>query len=389
MRFTSLWLCGAAPAGEAQGRKQARNRSKIGILMKSYPVSIVAALGSSLTRITGISVLAICFLITVDDAAASNFIFTRAPFTSAHASTIVELSDGDLLAAWFGGSAEGRPDVAIWSSRKGNGAWSRPAVLVRERAIACYNPVLFYTRDGRLWLYYKFGPSPSQWSAGRRWSADDGKTWSPVEHLPAGLYGPIRAKPLVLPDGTVVSGSSVESYGSWAVWIERSTDNAQTWTRIGPITVPRTAPATVESGQAYGIIQPTVIDLGSGHLRLYARSTSQIARICVSDSTDNGLTWTAARPLEVPNPNAGIDIVRVPDGRLILVFNDSTSARTPLSLASSEDGEHFKVIRTIENGPGEYSYPALLQARNGDLLLTYTWNRKRIGFARFRVPLSH
>ena len=172
------------------------------------------------------------------------FIYTEAPFPSAHASTIVELKNGDLLSAWFGGSAEGKPDVAIWSSRRADGQWTPPLELVREPNIACYNPVFFHSADGKLWLYYKFGPHPSSWSAGRRFSTDEGLTWSPVEHLPAGIYGPIRAKPLVLNDGTIVSGSSVESYHSWALWIERSTDNAQTWTRIGPIVAPpsRTQP---------------------------------------------------------------------------------------------------------------------------------------------------
>jgi predicted neuraminidase len=312
-------------------------------------------------------------------AGTSAFIFENAPFPSAHASTVVELPNGDVLAAWFGGTAEGKPDVAIWFSLQAHGSWSAPSVLVREPHVPCYNPVLFFTHDGRLWLYYKFGPSPSEWTAGRRWSDDDGKTWSAVEHLPAGLYGPIRAKPLVLPDGVVVSGSSVESYGSWAAWIERSTDNAKTWFRIGPITPSASAPA---GPGEYGIIQPTVIDLGNGKLRLYARSTSQIGRICVSDSTDNGLTWTAARPLDVPNPNSGIDIVRLPDGRFVLAYNNTLVGRTPLNLAISRDGEHFQSFRTIASGPGEYSYPALITARNGDLLLTYTWKRERIRFVR-------
>ena len=69
------------------------------------------------------------------------------------------------------------------------------------------------------------------------WSTDEGKTWSKPERLPAGLLGPIRAKPLVLADGTIVSGSSVEAYKTWAAWIERSTDNGATWKKIGPITV--------------------------------------------------------------------------------------------------------------------------------------------------------
>ncbi len=324
--------------------------------------------------------LAVCGVL--QGAAVSEFIFTSAPFASSHASNIVELRNGDFFASWFGGSAEGRPDVAIWGARLAKGKWSAPFELVREPDIACYNPVMFHTRDGRLWFYYKFGSKPSSWTAGRRWSDDEGKTWSPVEHLPAGLYGPIRAKPLVLPDGTVVSGSSVESYHSWAVWIERSTDNGETFKRIGPITVPRNTP----DSSTYGIIQPSVISFGHGRLRLYARSTSQIGRVCVADSFDNGLTWTVARPLAVPNPNSGIDVVRLRDGRIVLVYNNTTTGRTPLNLAVSEDGEHFRMFKTLEDSPGEYSYPAMIQGRDGDLRITYTWQRKRIRYLRF--PLA-
>ncbi len=306
----------------------------------------------------------------------AQFIFNQAPFRSAHASNIVELRDGDYLATWFGGSAEGNPDVAIWYSRHTSGRWSAPAVLVREPHIACYNPVVFYSKNGRLWFYYKFGPKPSDWTAGRRFSDDDGRTWSPVEHLPAGLYGPIRTKPLVLPNGIIVSGTSVESYLAWACWIERSTDNGQTWARIGPIAAP----------SPYGLIQPSVLQLKGNHLRLYARATKQIGRICIADSFDAGLTWTPAHPLDIPNPNSGIDAVKLRDGRIVLAYNNTSTARTPLNLAVSRDGEHFKMFSTLESGPGEFSYPSLTQAKNGNLLLTYTWNRKRIRFAE--IPLS-
>ncbi len=126
-------------------------------------------------------------------------IFTAAPFPSCHASTVVELRNGDWMAAWFGGSAEGRPDVAIWGARHTRAGWSAPALLVREPEIASWNPVLFYTRDGTLWLYYKFGPVAAGWTGSRMRSTDDGRTWSAPEHLPAGILGPIRAKPTSLP----------------------------------------------------------------------------------------------------------------------------------------------------------------------------------------------
>ena len=315
------------------------------------------------------------FLCLLTNLAAAEFIYTEAPFPSAHASNIVELHNGDLIASWFGGSAEGKPDVAIWTSRRTSAGWSAPVELAREPQIACYNPVMFHTRDGRLWFYYKFGPHPSSWSAARRYSDDEGKTWSPIEHLPAGIYGPIRAKPLVMADGTVVSGTSVESYKAWACWIERSTDNGKTWTRIGPIEAPLD-----------GIIQPSVISLGGSRLRLYARSTQQIGKIMTATSNDAGLTWSLAHTIDAPNPNSGIDAVSLTDGRIVLVYNETPKGRTPLNLAVSKDGEHFQMFRTLESDPGEYSYPALIQGRGGDLHLTYTWNRNRIKYVQ--IPLS-
>jgi predicted neuraminidase len=321
------------------------------------------------------------------------FIFTSAPFPSAHASTIVELPNGDLLAAWFGGAAEGAPDTAIWASRRTANQWSAPYLLVREPNVPCWNPVLFHSSDGKLWLYYKFGPNARTWTGARLVSNDEAHTWSPPEHLPAGLLGPIKDKPLVLHDGTIVSGTSVESYSSWAVWIDRSTDNGKTWTKIGPITVPsQLAPSPQPSQpnqaeQVSGIIQPTIVPLGNKHLRLYARSTSDIGRICAADSFDDGLTWTQAHPTDLPNPNSGIDAVALRDGRVVLIYNNSTQGRTPLNLAVSADGEYFKIFATLEDQPGEYSYPAIIQGKAGELDMTYTWNRKRIRFAT--MPLTN
>ncbi|MDQ6758700.1 MAG: exo-alpha-sialidase [Acidobacteriota bacterium] len=346
------------------------------------------------------SVMLLCLAATVLRAdAKTEFIFSTAPFASCHASTVVELRNGDVMSAWFGGSGEGNPDVAIWAARRSGDMWSAPIEVVREPNIAAYNPVLFYTKDQRLWLYYKFGAHPMSWSAGRRWSGDDGKTWSQVEHLPAGLYGPVRAKPLVMADGTIVSGTSVESFRSWAAWIERSTDNGLTWTKFGPITVePKTAapagggdappdvPGSNDWKYTEGIIQPSVVSLGGKKLRLYARSTSRTGKICVADSSDAGVTWTQARPIDVPNPNSGIDAVALQDGRVVLIYNNTPRGRSPLNLAVSKDGEHFRMFHTLEDTPGEYSYPAMVQAKNGDLLITYTWQRKRIRFVRY--PLS-
>jgi predicted neuraminidase len=330
-----------------------------------------------------------------------------------HASTVVELQGGDVLAAWFGGAREGASDVVIWSARLHDGRWSTPSALVDEHGVACWNPVLFHTKDGRLWLYYKFGRSPSTWMGARRWSRDEGRTWSVTERLPEGVLGPIRAKPLVLPDGTVVSGSSVEKDVHWTVWVERSVDGGETFTKFGPIALAEaldvpdagaiaagkeTGPPVSDAEEGVktrlyppgpvtvGVIQPTIVALSGTHLRLYARSKTKAARIAVADSLDAGETWTQARLMALPNPSAGIDAVRLRDGRIVMVFNDSYNKRTPLSLGVSEDGEHFRVFKTLEDGAGQFSYPAMVQAKNGDLLITYSWRRQTIKFVR--VPVA-
>lgn len=298
------------------------------------------------------------------------FVFENAPFASCHASTLVETENGDLLVAWFGGSAEGNSDVAIWMSRSSRNAWSKPLRLISEPGVATYNPVLFRTLDNLLWLSYKFGPSPTSWTGAYLTSSDDGQTWSKPIHLPAGLYGPIKNKPLILSNGTIVAGTSVESYHSWSCWVERSTDHARTWSRHGPITVP---------GIEYGIIQPAIVPISSHRLRMFVRATEQIGRICYADSNDDGISWTSAKLTSLPNPNSGIDAVRLKDDRLLLVYNHTQSGRTPLNVAVSEDdGNNWKDFLTLESRPGEYSYPAIIQASDGKIHVTYTYLRKKI-----------
>jgi len=71
---------------------------------------------------------------------------------------------------------------------------------------------------------------------------------------------------------------------------------------------------------------------------------------------------------------------------VVLIFNNTTEGRAPLNLAVSTDAEHFRIFQTLEDGPGEFSYPSMIQGRDGGLYMTYTWNRKRIRYAR--LPLA-
>jgi predicted neuraminidase len=98
-----------------------------------------------------------------------------------------------------------------------------------------------------------------------------------------------------------------------------------------------------------------------------------------SASADGGRTWTPARPTRLPNPNSGIDAVRLSDGRLILIYNHLSEGRNAIHLAVSRDeGETWAPPHVLEEGPGEYSYPAVVQSMDGAVHVTYTWRRTRI-----------
>jgi predicted neuraminidase len=299
----------------------------------------------------------------------SEFIFTHAPFAQCHASTLVELPDGDLLAAWFGGAREGSPSVAIWGAIRHDGKWSAPRVLARKPGIPCWNPVLFTARDGTVWLFFKYGSSPKTWKGAYRTSRD-GVQWSDIRYLPNGILGPAKDKPVTLADGTILAGTSVETAWSWTCWVDRSTSDGDTWQIVGPIKFP---------GWHHGIIQPTIWQMKNGDERMLMRSSKDIGWITESTSSDDGEKWSTPIDTSLPNPNSGIDAVKLRDGAVALAYNNTRRDRSPLNLAFSfDDGNTWTAPLTIESGSGEYSYPAIIQTRDGKIHITYTWHRLRI-----------
>jgi predicted neuraminidase len=299
----------------------------------------------------------------------SEFIFETAPFPQCHASTIVETATG-LVAAWFGGTREKDRDVGIWMSRDGEGGWSAPVEVATGgqsdgTRLPCWNPVLFQPKTGPLLLFYKVGPSPSTWWGMLRTSADNGQTWSEARRLPDGILGPIKNKPVQLASGDILSPTSTEHEG-WRVHFERSADNGATWTATGP----------VNDGKTIGAIQPSILQHKDGKLQAVGRT--QQGKIFTMSSDDQGRTWGPMSLTDLPNPNSGIDAVTLADGRFALVYNHAPKGRTPLNIAVSTDGEQWRNVLTLENEPGEYSYPAVIQSRDGLLHITYTWKRTRI-----------
>lgn len=300
----------------------------------------------------------------------SEFLFTTAPFPSCHASTIVETSQHTLLAAWFGGKREGTDDVKIWVSRYEHGGWTPPAMAatgVDESGLpaACYNPVLFQPKSAPLLLFYKVGHKPAAWRGYVSKSADDGRTWSPGRLLPTGYFGPDKDKPMQLADGTILCGSSGEADG-WQVHFEFTDPNASQWRKT----------RTLNDPSIVGAIQPTMLPLGGN--RILAIGRTDQGHVFSMTSGDAGQTWSPMRLLDLPNPNAGIDAIRLTDGRFLLVYNPSTKSRRPISIALSDDGEHWRRVLDMETGASQYSYPAVIQSSDGIVHIVYTWRRKRI-----------
>ncbi|MCU0407952.1 MAG: exo-alpha-sialidase, partial [Bacteroidales bacterium] len=277
------------------------------------------------------------------------------PFPSCHASTIEEIPGG-LIASWFGGTAERNPDVGIWTSRFTGGKWSAPVEVangVRDGGrYPTWNPVLF--NSGRqLLLFYKVGPSPSTWWGELLRSDDNGNSWSKSERLPDSILGPIKNKPLLLSDGTLICPSSSEDKG-WRVHMEYTDRHATSWTKSAYL-----------NGKEVRVIQPSILLHGQGKLQMLCRSGSSV--ILTSFSEDYGRSWTPMVSSGLPNPNSGIDAVTLADGRQLLVYNHLKKGRNVLNLAVSADGKTWKEAAVFENdSPGsEFSYPAIIQAADG------------------------
>ena len=302
------------------------------------------------------------------------------PTPECHASTIVETASG-MVAAWFGGKHEKNPDVGIWVARRVDGKWTRPTEVFNgvqspETRYPCWNPVLFNPRNGPLMLFYKVGPSPSQWWGMLSTSDDDGKSWSEPRKLGEDdkigqLLGPVKNKPVQLADGSILCPSSSEHQG-WRVHFERTTDLGKTWQVIGPI----------NDGKQYGAIQPSILNYGGGKMQVLCRSRQSV--ITQSWSEDGGKTWGAMTATALPNPNAGTDAVTLQDGRQLLVYNHTTrggafpSGRNMLNVAVSRDGKQWETVLTLEKQKGEYSYPAVIQAADGKVHITYTYRRNSV-----------
>jgi alpha-L-rhamnosidase len=134
--------------------------------------------------------------------------------------------------------------------------------------------------------------------------------------------------------------------------------------------------ASLNDGKKFSAIQPTILDWPGAKIQLLCRTRQKVVSQLWSE--DDGKSWSAMEATELPNPSAGIDALLLRDGRALLIYNHTERGRSPLNLATSKDGRHWQQVLALETEPGEFSYPALIQTKDGRVHATYTWNRKRI-----------
>ena len=318
----------------------------------------------------------------------------NAPFQSCHASNVAALKDGSIFSVWFAGSKEGADDVNIWGARRQNEAWSRPQIIAQQENLPLWNPVLFVRSDGIVLLFYKAGREISSWQTQIMISRDCCKSWSePQKMVPGdqGGRGPVRNKVITLFNGRWLAPASLEN-GEWRCFADRSDDGGATWQKSNDVFADlhseksinpdfKDIPVSEQSYSGRGVIQPTLWESQPGQVHMFMRSSEGC--IFRSDSTDNGTSWCKGYATALPNNNSGIDLVRISDGRLFLVSNPIATnwgPRCPLTLSCSEDnGISWHDVLTLDEEPGEYSYPSIVFSENS-LLITYTYKREDIAF---------
>ena len=308
---------------------------------------------------------------------------------SCHASTVLPLPDGNVVAAWFGGTKEGNDDVKIWVSVREKGKWAEPySIAVKGESMPHWNPVLFLRENGEIILYFKYGKPIPKWVTYYCISKDGGKSFSePKVLVPGdkdGGRGPVKNKAIRLKDGTVIAPASKESLrGSWKCFVDISKDDGLSFEHSNFVLRPKKNLKTVN------MIQPTLWENEKGVHMLVRTNSGYIYR---SDSKDGGKTWCKAYDTAMPNPNSGIDLVMLENGILVLIMNpisENWGDRAPLVLMYSADGgdtftEFFKCEETT--GDHEFSYPAITAAGN-TLHITYTHEREGIVYQKIKLSL--
>ena len=335
-----------------------------------------------------------------------------------HGSSLVELPNGDFMIAWFQGSGErNADDVRIMGARlqKGSKTWSKAFELADTPNLPDCNPVLFLV-DKKLFLVWiavqanKWEHSILRFKTSTEWGNNGSPVWNwqdnillkpnedfateveaklkelPNLHEGWSEYAPkydqmiveaskditkrsagwmTRIKPLILANNKILLPLYSDGFNFSMLAI--SEDKGASWASSLPIV-------------GRGPIQPALAQRKDGTIVAYMRDSGNAPnRIQISESKDEGKTWSVAKRTDIPN-TASVEVVVLKDGRWALFGNDIDDGRYQLSLyLSNDEGKSWSSKIFIENEKskqGGFSYPSLIVGANGLLHISYSYHLK-------------
>ena len=332
-----------------------------------------------------------------------------------HAPGIVECPNGDLIASWYRGSGERKADdVAVYGARlrKGETKWSDAFLMVDTPGFPDGNTCMMIDSKKRLWLFWPIviantwesvithylvseeyeGDGCPKWKRQgnillrpenfeeqmKAAIEEEKKTFPALERLlQTGEYKEAaikatdklyqrlgwqtRCKPTILSTGRILLPLYTDTFSCSLMAV--SDDGGETWYSSGLII-------------GFGNIQPIVLERKDGSLVAYMRENGPRGKIRVSESKDQGLTWSTVTNATLPNPGAGIDGVKLANGHWLLIYNDTRFGRHRLAISISEDeGKTWKWTRHLENdAKGSFHYPCIIQGADGMLQAVYTYS---------------
>jgi len=306
-----------------------------------------------------------------------------------HPSCIEALDNGDLVLVYYGGEGEYAGGTAIFMSRKraGEAKWSAPVQIARDPFYALGNGVIWQAPDRTVWLFYvvRFGDFWSTSRIAARVSRDRGATWSDPSLLRLDEGWMVRGKPIVLASGKYLlpiyheTGSDREIVPA---------DTTSLFLIYDPATKQWTPSGRIRS--RLGNLQPSPVETSPGHLLAFCRRGGGYGGqddgwLVRTESSDGGMTWTPGQDSQFPNPNSAVELLRLQNGKLLLIYNDSFSDRTPLTAAlSSDGGRTWPVKRNLMTGKDSFAYPSAVQTADGRIHLVFTTNnRKTVTYMSF------
>jgi len=320
-------------------------------------------------------------------AVSKNWVFeVPNPFgdTYTHMSMIATVNDTLVAAACQAARVHEADDdqhILFSMSRDGGFTFAPPTVLAAGQT-AVWGPILHYdAAASTLWAFYSTS-TKSRCVGGSivaRKSSDAGATFSaPVVLLAQDARQKITANPLVvtrtgrwlLPywDTLECEGVATRAYKNVSAHVLMSDDQGASWAPSGP---------ALES-TGLGLIEGTLLAKSDGTVLQLFRTGEPV--LLASVSLDNGATWSNATHTTVPNPNAKVCLLSNATSPL-LAYNDDTSGRSPLSIASaSPDASKWTKLVDVEprTEKDAFAYPTIRQKTSGEVIVSYSYNYKGI-----------